>query len=156
MRVEFSFTVALLQVSTVVSVLLRRRIKGQGMCWDTSSFLCRRMKSWSVLLLLSLLLLSPPLARPSSSAPPSLLSLLDSPLALHLLRLLDRRQEEVEARSRDDGGEEGAFRGRRDEPPPISIDLTFHLLRRMMHMDKMESQREQALVNRRIMDEVGK
>ncbi|XP_037305624.2 urotensin 1 [Pungitius pungitius] len=45
---------------------------------------------------------------------------------------------------------------KRSEEAPLSIDLTFHLLRNMIQMAKMESQREQALINRKVLDEVGK
>lgn len=45
---------------------------------------------------------------------------------------------------------------KRSEESPLSIDLTFHLLRNMIQMAKMESQREQAQFNRRVLDEVGK
>ncbi|KAM7368380.1 hypothetical protein PAMP_014602 [Pampus punctatissimus] len=45
---------------------------------------------------------------------------------------------------------------KRSEDPPLSIDLTFHLLRNMIQMAKMENQREQALLNRKVLDEVGK
>ena len=39
---------------------------------------------------------------------------------------------------------------------PISIDLTFHLLRNMIEMAKIESMKEQAELNRKFLDEVGK
>ncbi|KAM8832829.1 urotensin 1 isoform 2-T2 [Spinachia spinachia] len=42
---------------------------------------------------------------------------------------------------------------KRSEETPLSIDLTFHLLRNMIQMAKMESQREQALINRKVLDE---
>lgn len=45
---------------------------------------------------------------------------------------------------------------KRSEEPPLSIDLTFHLLRNMIQMAKMESQREQAQLNRKVLDEIGK
>ncbi|XP_034756143.1 urotensin 1 [Etheostoma cragini] len=45
---------------------------------------------------------------------------------------------------------------KRNEEPPLSIDLTFHLLRNMIQMAKIESQREQAQLNRKVLDEVGK
>lgn len=45
---------------------------------------------------------------------------------------------------------------KRSEETPLSIDLTFHLLRNMIQMAKMENQREQALINRKVLDEVGK
>ncbi|XP_072296249.1 urotensin 1 [Eucyclogobius newberryi] len=116
------------------------------------------MKSSSLLLLVSFVLVSSPVAR-SSSAPPSLLSLLHSPLALHLLQLLNKRQDgppgvRPPAPGPNDAAPE-TFRGTRDGPP-LSIDLTFHLLRNMIHMAKLQGQREQALLNRRLLDEVGK
>lgn len=69
------------------------------------------------------------------------------------LRLLPAEEEE---------GEEEALRTaaeqllKRSEEPPLSIDLTFHLLRNMIHMARMENQREQAQFNRKVLDEVGK
>ncbi|KAM4712941.1 urotensin 1 [Anableps anableps] len=80
-----------------------------------------------------------------------------------LLRLLQRRDPDglhlllPEA----DGEEDEALRTaaqllKRSEEPPLSIDLTFHLLRNMIQMAKMESQREQAQLNRKVLDEVGK
>ncbi|XP_069581445.1 urotensin 1 [Brachyistius frenatus] len=45
---------------------------------------------------------------------------------------------------------------KRSEDPPLSIDLTFHLLRNMIQMAKMESQRQQAQFNRKVLDEVGR
>ncbi|XP_066533690.1 urotensin 1 [Hoplias malabaricus] len=45
---------------------------------------------------------------------------------------------------------------KRNEEPPISIDLTFHLLRNMIEMARIENQREQAELNRKYLDEVGK
>lgn len=45
---------------------------------------------------------------------------------------------------------------KRHDDPPISIDLTFHLLRNMIEMARIENQREQAELNRKYLDEVGK
>lgn len=45
---------------------------------------------------------------------------------------------------------------KRSDEPPLSIDLTFHLLRNMIQMAKMESQKEQAQLNRKVLDEIGK
>ncbi|XP_059368349.1 urotensin 1 [Carassius carassius] len=45
---------------------------------------------------------------------------------------------------------------KRNDDPPISIDLTFHLLRNMIEMARNENQREQAGLNRKYLDEVGK
>ncbi|XP_033933646.1 corticotropin releasing hormone b [Pseudochaenichthys georgianus] len=52
--------------------------------------------------------------------------------------------------------EESMERGRRSEDPPISLDLTFHLLREMMEMSKAEQMAQQAQNNRRMMELFGK
>ncbi|XP_065256684.1 urocortin [Emys orbicularis] len=49
----------------------------------------------------------------------------------------------------------GLARARREEPP-LSIDLTFHLLRHMLDVARAQSQRAQAEQNRLIFDAVGK
>ncbi|XP_037986407.1 urocortin [Motacilla alba alba] len=49
----------------------------------------------------------------------------------------------------------GPWRGRRDEPP-LSIDLTFHLLRHLLLLARAQSQRARADSNRRILDAVGR
>ncbi|XP_008582878.1 PREDICTED: urocortin [Galeopterus variegatus] len=46
-------------------------------------------------------------------------------------------------------------RPRRDNPP-LSIDLTFHLLRSLLELARTQSQRERAEQNRIIFDSVGK
>ncbi|XP_012643715.1 urocortin [Microcebus murinus] len=46
-------------------------------------------------------------------------------------------------------------RPRRDNPP-LSIDLTFHLLRTLIELSRTQSQRERAEQNRIIFDSVGK
>uniref|UniRef100_A0A1A8EY96 Corticotropin releasing hormone b n=1 Tax=Nothobranchius korthausae TaxID=1143690 RepID=A0A1A8EY96_9TELE len=55
-----------------------------------------------------------------------------------------------------DPGDESMERGRRSEDPPISLDLTFHLLREMMEMSRAEQQAQQAQNNRRMMELFGK
>nr|ABB90895.1 corticotropin-releasing hormone precursor [Halichoeres tenuispinis] len=55
-----------------------------------------------------------------------------------------------------DQGDESMERGRRSEDPPISLDLTFHLLREMMEMSKAEQLAQQAQNNRRMMELFGK
>ncbi|XP_019960583.1 urotensin 1 [Paralichthys olivaceus] len=45
---------------------------------------------------------------------------------------------------------------KRSEDPPLSIDLTFHMLRNMIQIAEDERKREQALLNRKALDEVGK
>ncbi|XP_029930021.1 corticoliberin-like [Myripristis murdjan] len=47
-------------------------------------------------------------------------------------------------------------RGRRSEEPPISLDLTFHLLREVLEMARAEQIAQQADSNRKIMDSFGK
>ncbi|XP_062344308.1 urocortin [Cinclus cinclus] len=47
------------------------------------------------------------------------------------------------------------WRRRRDEPP-LSIDLTFHLLRHLLLLARAQSQRARADSNRRILDAVGR
>ncbi|XP_055005692.1 urotensin 1 [Boleophthalmus pectinirostris] len=82
-----------------------------------------------------------PPALPPAAAPPAPRSPAPGPPAVAL--------------ETDDEAFGGSEKSRRDEPP-LSIDLTFHLLRNMIHMAKVQSQREQALINRKVMDEVGK
>nr|XP_046227769.1 corticotropin releasing hormone b [Scatophagus argus] len=55
-----------------------------------------------------------------------------------------------------DHGDESMERGRRSEDPPISLDLTFHLLREMMEMSRAEQLAQQAQNNRRMMELFGK
>uniref|UniRef100_A0A8C7ZI39 Urotensin 1 n=1 Tax=Oryzias sinensis TaxID=183150 RepID=A0A8C7ZI39_9TELE len=45
---------------------------------------------------------------------------------------------------------------KRSEEPPLSIDLTFHLLRNMIQVAKIERQRARAQLNRKLLDEVGR
>ncbi|XP_075267558.1 urocortin [Opisthocomus hoazin] len=47
------------------------------------------------------------------------------------------------------------WRTRRDEPP-LSIDLTFHLLRHLLLLARAQSQRARADSNRLILDAVGR
>ncbi|TRZ02947.1 hypothetical protein DNTS_008941 [Danionella cerebrum] len=56
----------------------------------------------------------------------------------------------------EDSSEELMEFTKRNDDPPISIDLTFHLLRNMIEMARIENQREQAGLNRKFLDEVGK
>lgn len=47
-------------------------------------------------------------------------------------------------------------RERRSEDPPISLDLTFHLLREVLQMARDEQLAQRASNNRKIMDDLGK
>ncbi|XP_037550234.1 corticoliberin [Nematolebias whitei] len=86
-------------------------------------------------------------------------SLFDRALQLQLTRrLLQGKVGNIRAlisglADRDD---ESMERGRRSEDPPISLDLTFHLLREMMEMSKAEQLAQQAQNNRRMMELFGK
>lgn len=53
------------------------------------------------------------------------------------------------------GARTAGERPRRDDPP-LSIDLTFHLLRTLLELARTQSQRERAEQNRIIFDSVGK
>lgn len=80
----------------------------------------------------------------------------------NILRYLQKRNPEpLRLLPPEEESEEEAVRAaaqllKRSEEPPLSIDLTFHLLRNMIQMAKMESQREQAQLNRKVLDEIGK
>lgn len=69
-----------------------------------------------------------------------------------LLRSLHRLSPEGELRRRF---AELSDRLKRHEPP-LSIDLTFHLLRHMMEISRAQSQQAQAELNRQLLDSVGK
>ncbi|XP_068427515.1 corticoliberin-like [Clinocottus analis] len=51
---------------------------------------------------------------------------------------------------------EAVEKGRRAEEPPISLDLTFHLLRGVLELARAEQQAQQAHSNRQMMDAFGK
>ncbi|XP_029794423.1 urocortin, partial [Suricata suricatta] len=53
------------------------------------------------------------------------------------------------------GSRTAGERLRRDDPP-LSIDLTFHLLRTLLELARTQSQRERAEQNRIIFESVGK
>jgi hypothetical protein len=71
-------------------------------------------------------------------------------LLLLLAELFPRRAGPAQWRSGTAGK-----RPRRDDPP-LSIDLTFHLLRTLLELARTQSQRERAEQNRIIFDSVGK
>ncbi|XP_028659417.1 corticotropin releasing hormone b [Erpetoichthys calabaricus] len=47
-------------------------------------------------------------------------------------------------------------KGKRSEEPPISLDLTFHLLREVLEMARAEQLAQQAHNNRKMMEVIGK
>nr|AFJ95881.1 corticotropin-releasing hormone precursor [Tupaia belangeri] len=54
------------------------------------------------------------------------------------------------------GHQEAPERERRSEEPPISLDLTFHLLREVLEMARAEQLAQQAHSNRKLMEMIGK
>jgi corticotropin-releasing hormone len=54
------------------------------------------------------------------------------------------------------GHQEALERERRSEEPPISLDLTFHLLREVLEMARAEQLAQQAHSNRKLMEIIGK
>ncbi|XP_007249007.1 corticotropin releasing hormone b [Astyanax mexicanus] len=67
----------------------------------------------------------------------------------------ERQQEEEEQRLQEQQEEEEK-RARRSEEPPISLDLTFHLLREVLEMARAEQLAQQAHSNRKMMEIFGK
>ncbi|XP_023401822.2 corticoliberin [Loxodonta africana] len=63
---------------------------------------------------------------------------------------------EHEVESALGGHQEAAERKRRSEEPPISLDLTFHLLREVLEMARAEQLAQQAHSNRKLMEIIGK
>ncbi|POI19906.1 hypothetical protein CIB84_016347 [Bambusicola thoracicus] len=56
----------------------------------------------------------------------------------------------------DEGAGEAVEREKRSEEPPISLDLTFHLLREVLEMARAEQLAQQAHSNRKLMEIIGK
>ncbi|XP_011796277.1 PREDICTED: corticoliberin [Colobus angolensis palliatus] len=54
------------------------------------------------------------------------------------------------------GHQEATEKERRSEEPPISLDLTFHLLREVLEMARAEQLAQQAHSNRKLMEIIGK
>lgn len=141
------------------------------------------MRPTPLLLLLSSLLLSSLLC-PAAGSPSTLPGWPDEPGRLHaqqleqmlrraaaagdgaaselldelILKFLPRRSPELlhflpAARTEEEAAPQLL---KRNAEPPLSIDLTFHMLRNMMQMAKMENMREQEQINRKFLEEVGK
>ncbi|NXP03088.1 CRF protein, partial [Thinocorus orbignyianus] len=56
----------------------------------------------------------------------------------------------------EEGEGEAVEREKRSEEPPISLDLTFHLLREVLEMARAEQLAQQAHSNRKLMEIIGK
>ncbi|XP_005946459.1 corticoliberin [Haplochromis burtoni] len=70
--------------------------------------------------------------------------------------LLQLTQRLLQARAEQQQDEEAGEKGKRSDEPPISLDLTFHLLREVLEMARAEQIAQQANSNRMIMDTLGK
>lgn len=71
--------------------------------------------------------------------------------------LLKLTQHLLQARAEEEKEEEDAEeKGKRSDEPPISLDLTFHLLREVLEMARAEQMAQQADSNRKMMDTFGK
>ncbi|XP_028283424.1 corticoliberin-1-like [Parambassis ranga] len=68
--------------------------------------------------------------------------------------LLQLTQRLLQAQT--DQQQEEEEKGKRSDEPPISLDLTFHLLREVLEMARAEQLAQQADNNRRMMDSFGK
>ncbi|CAL8314727.1 unnamed protein product [Boreogadus saida] len=119
-----------------------------------------------ILLLASVLLAShgrPSVVRTLPARDEALLGAVSDLLGDTLLRVIQRTSPGTELRAPGMEGEPEKNRvddlgglSKRSEEPPISIDLTFHMLRHMIHMARVEREKEQAEMNRHFLDEVGK
>ncbi|XP_067831944.1 corticoliberin [Heptranchias perlo] len=99
---------------------------------------------------------------PSPVAPnPREMAFSDGALSMQLVQLKRLLQDkvgdlgEVDSRYQDEV-DEMIERGKRLDDPPISLDLTFHLLREVLEMARAEQLAQQAHSNRKIMELIGK
>ncbi|KAI3374291.1 hypothetical protein L3Q82_005952 [Scortum barcoo] len=91
----------------------------------------------------------------SSPAAPDLLSSCSSSSVSRALLQLTQRLLQARADQQEEV-EEAGEKGKRSEEPPISLDLTFHLLREVLEMARAEQIAQQADSNRKMMDTFGK
>ncbi|XP_028987760.1 corticoliberin-like [Betta splendens] len=70
-----------------------------------------------------------------------------------LLQLTQRLLQPQTVRQHQEEEEE---KEKRSDEPPISLDLTFHLLREVLEMARAEQMAQQADSNRKLMDDFGK
>ncbi|NXI61523.1 CRF protein, partial [Anseranas semipalmata] len=74
--------------------------------------------------------------------------------AVHQLQQLPERSPGSPEEGEAEG--EAVEREKRSEEPPISLDLTFHLLREVLEMARAEQLAQQAHSNRKLMEIIGK
>ncbi|KAM7399953.1 hypothetical protein PAMA_004575 [Pampus argenteus] len=93
----------------------------------------------------------------SSAAAPVLLSPSSySSSAMALLQLTQRLLQSRPEQQQEEVVEEAKEKEKRFDEPPISLDLTFHLLREVLDMARAEQIAQQADSNRKMMDSFGK
>ncbi|XP_031132551.2 corticoliberin-1-like [Sander lucioperca] len=95
-------------------------------------------------------------AASSPSIPPSSSSSFSSSAVNVALLRLTQRLLQVRAEQQTRAEQQEEEKEKRSEEPPISLDLTFHLLREVLQMARAEQQAQQADSNRRMMDTAGK
>lgn len=83
-------------------------------------------------------------------AAPDLLS--TSASSLEMNRALLKLEQHVLGGAQEDAED----KGKRSDEPPLSLDLTFHLLREVLEMARAEQMAQQADTNRKMMDMFGK
>ncbi|KAM7379891.1 hypothetical protein PAMP_005406 [Pampus punctatissimus] len=93
----------------------------------------------------------------SSAVAPVLLSSSSySSSAVALLQLTQRLLQARAEQQQEEVVEEAKEKEKRFDEPPISLDLTFHLLRQVLDMARAEQIAQQADSNRKMMDSFGK
>ncbi|XP_067463091.1 corticoliberin-1-like [Thunnus thynnus] len=93
----------------------------------------------------------------AAAAAPELLSSSSCSISSSSSTLLRLTQRLLRARAeRQEVAEEAEEKEKRSDEPPISLDLTFHLLREVLEMARAEQVAQQADSNRKMMDSFGK
>ncbi|XP_038665428.1 corticoliberin-like [Scyliorhinus canicula] len=100
------------------------------------------------------------LGKPTKGGPPAApsprdMALSDRAFSMQVNALQRPPKDQVDSGFRDEA-EQMMGRGKRLDDPPISLDLTFHLLREVLQMARAEQQARQAHSNRKIMELIGK
>ena len=79
-----------------------------------------------------------------------------SPAAATVNRALQLQLTQREVSGSEEQQGDSAEKAKRSEDPPISLDLTFHLLREVLEMARAEQLAQQANDNRKMMEIFGK
>ncbi|NXL87687.1 CRF protein, partial [Alectura lathami] len=76
--------------------------------------------------------------------------------ATNFFRAAAQQLQQLESPEEGEAEGEAVEREKRSEEPPISLDLTFHLLREVLEMARAEQLAQQAHSNRKLMEIIGK